>query len=388
MNHTTVVTLAQALINCPSITPHDAGCQALLMQRLQAVGFTVEPLNFGDTSNFWAWHGSGSPCFTFAGHTDVVPPGPLAAWRYPPFSAQIADGLLYGRGAADMKGAVAAMVIAAERFVTEHPEHSGRLALLITSDEEGEATDGTRRVVETLLQRGERIDYCLVGEPSSESQLGDVIKIGRRGSLSATVTIQGIQGHVAYPHLVDNPLHRTLPALQALLAMEWDQGTAQFPATSLQITDIQAGSGVDNVTPSQLRLHLNWRYSPQLITPQIQQRVTTLLDDYQLPYTIRWRLSGEPFITPRGTLLEAVVAAVQHCTGLTPEQSTAGGTSDGRFIAPMGAQVVELGVSNATIHQANESVSIAELTLLCQLYQQLMRSLLNDSDRISGYPSA
>lgn len=379
MNHTTVVALTQALINCPSITPHDAGCQALLMQRLQAVGFTVEPLNFGDTSNFWAWHGSGSPCLTFAGHTDVVPPGPLAAWHYPPFSAQIVDGRLYGRGAADMKGAVAAMVVAAERFVTNYPEHSGRLALLITSDEEGEATDGTRRVVETLLQRGERIDYCLVGEPSSQSQLGDVIKIGRRGSLSAMVTIHGIQGHVAYPHLADNPLHRAVPALQALLAMEWDQGNAQFPATSLQITEIQAGSGVDNVIPSQLQLRLNWRYSPQITAPQIQQRVMALLDSYQLSSTISWRLAGEPFSTPPGALLEAVVATVQHCTGLTPEQSTAGGTSDGRFIATMGAQVVELGVSNATIHQANESVCVAELTLLCQLYQQLMVTLLSHS---------
>jgi succinyl-diaminopimelate desuccinylase len=376
INRTTVVALAQALIQCPSITPHDGGCQALLMQRLQAVGFTVEPLNFGDTSNCWAWHGSGSPCLTFAGHTDVVPPGPLTAWHYPPFSGQIANGQLHGRGAADMKGAVAAMVIAAERFVTEHPEHPGRLALLITSDEEGEATDGTCRVVETLLQRGERIDYCLVGEPSSQSQLGDVIKIGRRGSLSAMVTIQGIQGHVAYPHLADNPIHRIVPALQALLAIEWDQGNAQFPATSFQITEIQAGSGVDNVIPSQLQLRLNWRYSPQITAPQIQQRVMALLNDYQLDDTISWRLSGEPFITPPGTLLEAVISTVQAFTGFTPQQSTCGGTSDGRFIATMGAQVVELGVSNATIHQANESVSIEELTLLCQLYHQLMLSLL------------
>ncbi len=376
MNHATVVALAQALINSPSITPHDAGCQPLLMQRLQAVGFTVEPLNFGDTSNFWAWHGRGSPCLTFAGHTDVVPPGPLTTWHYPPFSGQIADGRLYGRGAADMKGAVAAMVVAAERFVTEQPEHSGRLALLITSDEEGDATDGTRRVVETLLQRGERIDYCLVGEPSSQSQLGDMIKIGRRGSLSAIVTIQGVQGHVAYPHLADNPIHRTLPALQALLAIEWDQSDAHFPATSLQITEIQAGSGFDNLIPSQLQLRLNWRYSPQISVPQIQQRVLALLDDYQLPYTINWRHSGEPFITPHGALLEAVMATVQAYTGLTPQQSTSGGTSDGRFIAPMGSQVVELGLSHASIHQANESVSVAELTLLCQIYQQLMCSLL------------
>ncbi|MFT8258132.1 MAG: succinyl-diaminopimelate desuccinylase [Candidatus Symbiodolus clandestinus] len=376
MEKSEVVKLAQALIQRPSITPQDAGCQLLLRARLEAVGFTVEELHFGDTSNFWAWHGRGSPCLTLLGHTDVVPPGPLSAWDHPPFASQIHQGKLYGRGAADMKGALAAMVIAAEQFVIHHPEHLGRLSLLVTSDEEGTGDNGTKRVVEWLQQQGESIDYCIVGEPSSEHRVADTVKVGRRGSLTAQITFHGRQGHVAYPQLADNPIHRVIPALQTLLATEWDQPTEDFPATSLQLTRLMADSGATNVIPGQLHATLNWRYTPALTVAQIQQRLLTLWEPYQLSYTIDWRHSAAPFFTSNGVFRQRVLQVVKECTGVVPTLSTSGGTSDGRFIAAMGAEVVEIGLSNATIHQVNESIALEALPLLTQLYQQLLVALL------------
>lgn len=381
MNGCPVTALAQELIALPSITPDDAGCQPLLIARLQALGFTVERLTFGEVCNFWAWHGSyrdSAPCLTFAGHTDVVPPGPLQHWQHPPFAARLDKGMLYGRGAADMKGALAAMVVAAERFVTACPQHLGRLAFLITADEEGRATHGTIKVVETLMQRGEQINYCLVGEPSSSERLGDVIKNGRRGSLTGQVLVEGIQGHVAYPQLASNPIHKALPALQALLATEWDRGTSLFPPTRLQLVDLQANGGGSNVIPQALKITCNWRYSPALTDVAIRQRVTELLAQHRLSYTVEWWLSGRPFVTPSGALLDAVVSAVQCCTGVTPHLSTDGGTSDGRFIAQMvpQPQIVELGTINASIHKIDECVSVADLQQLSNIYQQVMITLL------------
>ncbi|WP_042859139.1 succinyl-diaminopimelate desuccinylase [Dickeya sp. NCPPB 3274] len=370
-----VIELAQQLIKRPSLSPDDAGCQALMIERLQAIGFIVEKLDFGDTQNFWAWRGQGKT-LAFAGHTDVVPVGDNSQWQTPPFEPAIRDGMLYGRGAADMKGSLAAMIVAAERFVAAHPNHQGRLAFLITSDEEASAVNGTVKVVETLTARQERLDYCLVGEPSSTDRVGDVVKNGRRGSITANLRIHGVQGHVAYPHLADNPVHRAMPALNELVATVWDQGNEFFPPTSMQIANINAGTGSNNVIPGELYVQFNFRFSTELTDELIKQQVKALLDRHQLNYTLEWQLSGHPFLTGRGELVDAVVNAVEHYSEITPQLLTTGGTSDGRFIARMGAQVVELGPVNATIHKVNECVSAADLQLLSRMYQRVMEQLI------------
>lgn len=370
-----VIDLAQQLIRRPSLSPHDEGCQAMLIERLTAIGFTVEQMDFEDTQNFWAWRGEGET-LAFAGHTDVVPSGDESHWDNPPFEPTIRGGMLYGRGAADMKGSLAAMVVAAERFVAANPNHRGRLAFLITSDEEASATHGTVKVVETLMARNERLDYCLVGEPSSTDRVGDVVKNGRRGSITANLRIHGIQGHVAYPHLADNPVHRAMPALNELVSIEWDRGNDYFPPTSMQIANIQAGTGSNNVIPGELFVQFNFRFSTELTDAIIKQRVEELLERHQLNYSIEWRLSGQPFLTPRGALVDAVVNAVEYYTELTPQLLTTGGTSDGRFIAQMGAQVVELGPVNATIHKINECVNAADLQQLSRMYQRIMEQLI------------
>ncbi|HEI9730628.1 MULTISPECIES: succinyl-diaminopimelate desuccinylase [Serratia] len=370
-----VIELAQQLIKRPSLSPNDEGCQQLMIDRLQAIGFTVEAMDFEDTQNFWAWRGEGQT-LAFAGHTDVVPTGDEKRWDNPPFEPAIRDGMLYGRGAADMKGSLAAMVVAAERFVAANPDHRGRLAFLITSDEEASATHGTVKVVEALMARNERLDYCLVGEPSSTERVGDVVKNGRRGSITANLHIHGVQGHVAYPHLADNPVHRAMPALNELVAIEWDRGNEFFPPTSMQIANVQAGTGSNNVIPGDLYVQFNFRFSTELTDVMIKQRVEELLERHQLNYSIEWRLSGQPFLTSRGALVDAVVNAVEHYSELTPQLLTTGGTSDGRFIAQMGAQVVELGPVNATIHKVNECVNAADLQLLSRMYQRIMEQLV------------
>ncbi|MBO1808897.1 succinyl-diaminopimelate desuccinylase [Serratia ureilytica] len=370
-----VIELAQQLIKRPSLSPNDEGCQQLMIDRLQAIGFTVEAMDFEDTQNFWAWRGEGQT-LAFAGHTDVVPTGDEKRWDNPPFEPAIRDGMLYGRGAADMKGSLAAMVVAAERFVAANPNHRGRLAFLITSDEEASATHGTVKVVEALMTRNERLDYCLVGEPSSTERVGDVVKNGRRGSITANLHIHGVQGHVAYPHLADNPVHRAMPALNELVAIEWDRGNEFFPPTSMQIANVQAGTGSNNVIPGDFYVQFNFRFSTELTDAMIKQRVEELLERHQLNYSIEWRLSGQPFLTSRGALVDAVVNAVEHYSELTPQLLTTGGTSDGRFIAQMGAQVVELGPVNATIHKVNECVNAADLQLLSRMYQRIMEQLI------------
>lgn len=368
--------LARQLVKCASVTPDDAGCQGIMIKRLERLDFRVTRLRHNDVDNFWAVHGSGGPILAFAGHTDVVPTGDPQAWDYPPFAAQVADGMLHGRGAADMKGSLAAMVTACERFIGANPEHRGRIAFLITSDEEGPAVDGTVRVVEYLRQQGEEINWCLVGEPSSSNRLGDVIKNGRRGSLNATLVVHGRQGHVAYPQLANNPIHAASPALAELAATEWDQGNDYFPATSFQISNIQAGTGATNVIPGELTLLFNFRFSTELTAAAIEQRVEDILDKHGLDYSINWNLSGEPFLTAAGKLVEACSAAVEAVTGYRPALSTSGGTSDGRFIAPGGAEVVELGPRNATIHQRNECVAVADIEQLSVVYEKLMQMLL------------
>jgi succinyl-diaminopimelate desuccinylase len=364
------------LIREPSVTPFDADCQTLMIRRLEAIGFRIERLRFGDVDNFWARRGDQAPVFCFAGHTDVVPTGPIEQWKIPPFEPRIEDGLLTGRGAADMKGSLAAMVVACERFVAEHPDHRGSIAYLITSDEEGVAVNGTVRVVETLEARQEKIDWCLVGEPSSTAQVGDVIKNGRRGSLGGILTVHGRQGHVAYPHLADNPIHRALPALAELAAETWDHGNEFFPATSFQISNINAGTGANNVIPGDLEVVFNFRFSTELTETQLRERTESVLQRHGLNYTLNWKLSGHPFLTPRGDLVDAAVTAIKQVTGRDTELSTSGGTSDGRFIAPTGAQVVELGPVNKTIHQINECVSANDLDTLTDIYEQLLKKLL------------
>ena len=368
--------LAIDLISRPSVTPEDAGCQALMIERLQRLGFHVERLRFGEVDNFWARRGDSGPLLAFAGHTDVVPTGPETNWTTPPFAPEIRDGLLYGRGAADMKGSLACMITAAEAFIGEHPQHSGSLALLITSDEEGPSVDGTVRVVAHLQARGEHIDYCLVGEPSSTQQAGDVIKNGRRGSLGAILTVHGIQGHVAYPHLARNPVHLAIPALAALCNETWDNGNDHFPATTFQISNIHAGTGVTNVIPGDMQVVMNFRFSTESTDAQLRSRTAALLAAYDLDYDLDWTLSGQPFLTAAGALVDAVSAAIREVSGIQTRLSTAGGTSDGRFIAPAGTQVVELGPVNATIHQVNECVAVSDLEALSSMYAGVMRRLL------------
>lgn len=370
-----VIQLAKELISRPSISPDDQGCQALLTERLQKTGFTVEPMPFGHTLNFWAHRGTGTT-LAFAGHTDVVPAGNSENWQTPPFTPTIINQHLYGRGAADMKGSVAAMIVAAERFVEKHPTHQGRLAFLITSDEEADAHDGTVKVVEALIQRNETVDYCLVGEPSSQSTLGDIIKNGRRGSITADLTILGTQGHVAYPHLADNPVHRAAAFLQALTTTTWDNGNAFFPATTMQIANIHAGTGASNVIPGELFIQFNFRFSTELTDTVIRDRVTEMLSHYGLEYKIEWSLSGQPFLTDSGKLVSATLQAIQELTGRTTELSTSGGTSDGRFIAQMGTQVIELGPLNATIHKVDECVSVDDLQQLALIYERIMELLI------------
>jgi succinyl-diaminopimelate desuccinylase len=368
--------LCSELIRRPSVTPADAGCQALMMERLSALGFDCLPLPFGDVSNFWAERGTDGPILVFAGHTDVVPPGPESGWRSPPFEPTLRDGVLYGRGSADMKGSLAAMLVACEDFIGAHPDHSGRIGFLVTSDEEGPAEDGTVKVVEYLAQQGKRIDWCVVGEPSSSAQLGDVVKNGRRGSLGGVLTVRGVQGHIAYPQLADNPIHRALPALQALTGEHWDEGNRFFPPTSLQLSNISGGTGATNVIPGDMEVQFNFRFSTEVTDTELRQRTEAILDAHGLDYELQWQLSGQPFLTPAGELVDAALAAVREVTGLDAELSTAGGTSDGRFIAPTGAQVVELGPVNATIHKLNEAVLAADLPRLAQIYRVILEKLL------------
>jgi succinyl-diaminopimelate desuccinylase len=364
------------LIRRPSVTPDDGGCQALMMERLQTLGFNCTALPFGEVENFWAERGSDGPILVFAGHTDVVPTGPLEQWHSPPFEPTLVDGCLYGRGTADMKGSLAAMLVACEEFVARHPDHPGRIGFLITSDEEGPAANGTVKVIEHLQQQGVSIDWCLVGEPSSSASLGDVIKNGRRGSLGAVLTIKGVQGHIAYPQLADNPIHRALPALQALTEEVWDQGNEFFPPTSMQISNINGGTGATNVIPGSLQLQFNFRFSTEVTDTGLRARTEAILQAHELDYDIEWALSGQPFLTPSGALVEAAVASISDITGTKPELSTSGGTSDGRFIAPTGAQVVEIGPINATIHKLNEVVLAADLPRLAAIYRGILERLL------------
>lgn len=368
--------LACELISRQSITPVDADCQKLMIERLEATGFQVERLRFDDVDNFWATRGKSGPLLAFAGHTDVVPTGPESNWQRPPFVPTIADGMLYGRGAADMKGSLAAMVTACERFVAAHPDHEGRIAFLITSDEEGIAVNGTIKVVEWLESRGEKIEWCVVGEPSSTTRVGDTIKNGRRGSLGAELTINGKQGHVAYPHLAQNPIHQVAPALAELAAEQWDEGNEFFPATSFQVSNFNSGTGATNVIPGQAHIVFNFRFSTELTEQQLRERTEAILNKHGLQYDLKWKLSGQPFLTASGALVAAAQKAIRDTTGFETALSTAGGTSDGRFIAPTGAQVVELGPVNATIHQVDECVKAGDLDLLSQIYEGIMVGLL------------
>lgn len=368
--------LAQALIARPSVSPNDGGCQDLLIERLERIGFRVERLRFNSVDNFWARRGSSGPLLCLAGHTDVVPTGPLEEWMSDPFTPVLRDGLLYGRGAADMKTGLAAMLTGCERFIHEHSSHSGTIAFLITSDEEGVSVDGTRRVVEQLQSRGERIDWCVVGEPSSEKQLGDTIKIGRRGSLSGRLTVHGIQGHVAYPQLADNPVHALAPALLELTTRVWDQGNEHFQPTTFQVSNLNAGTGAPNVIPGELKARFNLRFSTEQTVDGLKMDIESILNRHRVKYTLEWFLSGNPFFTPPGPLSDAVGRAVKDITGLTPALSTGGGTSDGRFIAPTGTQVVELGVVNASIHKVNEHVRAADVETLSRVYTRVLELLL------------
>lgn len=376
MTDSAVLALARDLINRPSVTPEDEGCQELMGARLQALGFRLETMVFEDTTNLWARKGSEGPVFCFAGHTDVVPPGPLDKWHTPPFEATEIDGYLHGRGAADMKGSLAAMVVATERFIAKHPDHQGSIAFLITSDEEGPFINGTTRVVDTLEARNEKITWCLVGEPSSTSEVGDVVKNGRRGSLTGDLLVKGVQGHVAYPHLADNPVHKAAPALAELANTVWDKGNEFFPPTSFQIANIHAGTGASNVIPGEMKVQFNFRFSTELDEAKIKAKVHSVLDAHGLDYELHWLLNGKPFLTGEGDLLAATVAAVQAVRHQAPALLTTGGTSDGRFIAQTGAQVIELGPVNATIHKLNECVKIADLEQLTDMYEGILERLL------------
>jgi len=368
-----------ALIEKASVTPDDAGCNQMLMDRLRVLGFKIETLPFGEVNNFWARLGDEGPVFAFAGHTDVVPTGPAEDWMFDPFTPTVRDGVLYGRGTADMKGSIAAMVTACERFLSADKPFKGSIAFLITSDEEGNAINGTRKVIEVLEARDEKIDYCIVGEPSSSTALGDVIKIGRRGSLHGKLKVQGVQGHVAYPQLASNPIHKAMLPLHELTREKWDEGNEDFPPTSLQISNIHSGTGTDNVIPGALDAQFNFRFSTQLSETQIRARTEAILDAHALEYTLDWHLSGNPFLTARGSLIDIVTASIKHINGVETQCSTTGGTSDGRFIAPTGAQLLELGPCNATIHKVNENVKISELDELTRIYEEILNRLLRKS---------
>ena len=372
-----VLQLACDLIARPSVTPDDAGCQALVARRLQAAGFACEHLRFGAVDNLWATHGDGEgPVLVLLGHTDVVPPGPRDAWASDPFVPEVREGLLYGRGAADMKGSVAAFVVALEAFVAAHPRHAGTLALLLTSDEEGDAVDGVRKVAEVLRARGQRIDWCITGEPSSKAVLGDLLRVGRRGTLSATLAVRGIQGHVAYPEKARNPIHQALPALAELAARRWDAGFESFPPTSLQVSNLHAGTGANNVIPGELQVLFNLRYNPHWLAERLEAECEAILRAHGLDYTIRWHRGGEPFHTPEGRLRDVAREVLAAAAGMPPEESTGGGTSDARFIAPLGAQCIEVGPVNASIHKVDEHVRVADLEALPGLYRALLDRLL------------
>jgi succinyl-diaminopimelate desuccinylase len=371
--------LTAELIRRRSVTPDDAGCMDLIAFRLKPCGFRCERLDFGDTRNLWLRHGETSPLLVFLGHTDVVPPGPESDWNTPPFEPVLRNGFLYGRGAADMKSGVAAMTTALERFVNRYPHHKGSAALLLTSDEEGAATDGVARVIETFESRGDKIDWCVIGEPSSFNHLGDVIRVGRRGSLCGVLTVFGVQGHVAYPDKADNPIHRFAPALTELAAEEWDQGNEFFPPTSFQISNIRAGTGAENVIPGRLEVMFNFRFSTALTEDDIKRRVHAILDRHGLRYELAWRLSGAPFLTTRPELIEACQTALESVVGARARADTGGGTSDGRFVAPTGAQVVEIGPLNGTIHKVNEHVSVEDIDTLSAVYERILVNLLAPS---------
>ncbi len=368
--------LAKSLISRASVTPDDNGCQALMIERLEKIGFTIYPLKFGDVDNFWAVHGNNGPIFSFAGHTDVVPAGDDDAWESNPFEPTIKNGMLYGRGAADMKGSLASMVVATENFIEKNPNHNGIIAFLITSDEEGVAINGTAKVMDFLKDNNQKIDFCLVGEPSSTAILGDVIKNGRRGSLNACLRVKGKQGHIAYPQLADNPIHLVTPALNQLCDEQWDNGNDYFPATSFQISNIHSGDKVTNVIPGEVEVMFNFRYSTETTKEELQKRVNDILDSHKLNYFVEWSHSGYPFLTPKGELVSACVDAIEKIKAIKPELSTSGGTSDGRFIAQEGTQVVELGPNNSTIHQVNESVSVQDLEDLRKIYSQVLTNIL------------
>ncbi|MBF7694109.1 MULTISPECIES: succinyl-diaminopimelate desuccinylase [Acinetobacter] len=376
MQSSETLDLSLELLQQPSVTPNDHTCQDIIAARLSKIGFNIESMRFEDVDNLWARKGTTEPVFCFAGHTDVVPTGSLEAWDSAPFAPEIRDGKLYGRGSADMKTALAAMVVATERFIEKHPQHKGSIAYLITSDEEGPAKNGTVKVIETLENRQEKIKWCLVGEPSSTNTLGDIVKNGRRGSLNAKIIVQGKQGHVAYPHLAKNPIHLATAAIDELCKTVWDEGNEYFPATSFQISNIHAGTGATNVIPDTLEITCNFRFSTEVTAEELKARVTAILDKNDLDYDITWNLSGLPFITPVGDLVKATQQAIEKTTGSCTQLSTSGGTSDGRFIAPTGAQVIELGVLNATIHQVNEHVNVADLEPLAQIYEEILVNLL------------
>ena len=368
--------LTRELIARQSVTPDDAGCQDAMVSRLKQAGFSVDAMRFGEVDNFWATHGTSGPLLAFAGHTDVVPPGDEASWDSDPFEATVIGDELFGRGAADMKASLAAMVVACEQFIEKHPDHAGRIGFLITSDEEGPAKNGTVKVMESLSSQGEQIDWCVVGEPSSTTVLGDLVKNGRRGSLNARLIVNGTQGHIAYPHLADNPIHHAMPALDALAKEAWDNGNDFFDPTSLQISTIRAGQGVTNVIPGSLEVLFNLRFSTELTAEAIKSRCEDILKAHGLRYDIEWSLSGEPFLTEPGALLDAVMQSIEAVAGCRPQVSTGGGTSDGRFIAPSGAQVVEVGHVNATIHQCNERVKLADIPKLTEIYKGILERLL------------
>ena len=372
-----VLDLTCELVSRPSITPDDAGCQPLIASRLAAAGFAIEHLRLGEVDNLWATHGQGEPVLVLLGHTDVVPPGPREAWTSDPFTPEIRDGVLYGRGTADMKGSVAAFVVAAEQFVASHPNHPGTLAVLVTSDEEGDAIDGVRHVARLFAERGQRIDWCITGEPSSTNTLGDLLRVGRRGSLTGTLTVRGVQGHVAYPDKAKNPIHLAAPALAELTARRWDEGFETFPPTSLQVSNINAGTGASNVIPGSMEVVFNLRYTPLWNAQKLETDIHALFDAHGLDYSIKWHRSGEPFYTPEGRLRSVAREVLGQFAGSAPIESTGGGTSDARFIAPLGAQCIEVGPVNATIHQVDECVRVADLEKLPELYRQLIERMLD-----------